>query len=121
MTEHLAELSEQGADLLTASVFFAARTRTGPSLGQAMSVSGARLPTYFRYIDQFDSNVAILDQCYSELPGFSSAPHLSQVISFTWSVHVSLLLQLKKNPFFLPSGCGDWRAVCGDWGAVCGD
>ncbi|XP_055504301.1 FYVE, RhoGEF and PH domain-containing protein 5-like [Leucoraja erinacea] len=54
-------------------------TRTGPSLGQAMSVSGARLPTYFRYIDQFDSSVAILDQCYCELPGFSSAPHLSQV------------------------------------------
>ncbi|XP_078270822.1 FYVE, RhoGEF and PH domain-containing protein 5-like [Rhinoraja longicauda] len=53
--------------------------RTGPSLGQAMSVSGARLPTYFRYIGQFDSSVAILDQCYWELPGLSSAPHQSQV------------------------------------------
>ncbi|XP_062924530.1 FYVE, RhoGEF and PH domain-containing protein 5-like [Mobula hypostoma] len=53
--------------------------QTGPSLGCALSRYGPRLSIYFRYIEQFDSSIAFLEESCWKAPGISTAPLRSEV------------------------------------------
>ncbi|XP_041047582.1 FYVE, RhoGEF and PH domain-containing protein 5-like [Carcharodon carcharias] len=46
--------------------------QTGPRLAHVILTRGPKLSVYTRYIEQFESNIAILDQSCSKLPEFST-------------------------------------------------